>query len=82
MKEKYRRKIEGRDRKARKDLHLARVSLAKEYEGVLVVVRGKLEQKRKETAAEILLQETLIYGVFGILYICFLIGFQVFIESS
>ncbi|KAH0859114.1 hypothetical protein HID58_087375 [Brassica napus] len=39
MEEKYRREIEGRDRKARKDLHLARVSLAKEYEGVLVVVR-------------------------------------------
>ncbi|KAL0661812.1 hypothetical protein Bca4012_098649 [Brassica carinata] len=33
MKEKYRREIEVRDRKARKDLHLARVSLAKEYEG-------------------------------------------------
>ncbi|XP_013589193.1 PREDICTED: uncharacterized protein LOC106297512 [Brassica oleracea var. oleracea] len=33
MKEKYRREFEGRDRKARKDLHLARVSLAKEYEG-------------------------------------------------
>ncbi|KAH0879717.1 hypothetical protein HID58_067111 [Brassica napus] len=58
MEEKYRREIEGRDRKACKDLHLARVSLAKEYEGVLAVVRGKLEQKKKETAAEILLQET------------------------
>ncbi|KAF3504539.1 hypothetical protein F2Q69_00044776 [Brassica cretica] len=58
MEEKYRREIEGRDRKARKDLHLARVSLAKEYEGVLAVIRGKLEQKKKETAAEILLQET------------------------
>ncbi|KAF3500256.1 hypothetical protein F2Q69_00044774 [Brassica cretica] len=33
MEEKYRREIEGQDRKARKDLHLARVSLAKEYEG-------------------------------------------------
>ncbi|KAF3513825.1 hypothetical protein F2Q69_00005375 [Brassica cretica] len=33
MKEKYRREFEGRNRKARKDLHLARVSLAKEYEG-------------------------------------------------
>ncbi|KAF3583268.1 hypothetical protein F2Q69_00028393 [Brassica cretica] len=58
MKEKYRREIEGRDRKVRKDLHLARISLAKEYEGVLAVVKGKLEQKKKETAAEILLQET------------------------
>ncbi|KAL0753031.1 hypothetical protein Bca101_090699 [Brassica carinata] len=58
MKEKYRREIEGRDRNARKDLHLARVSLAKEYEGVLAVVKGKLEQKKKETAAEILLHET------------------------
>ncbi|KAF2611727.1 hypothetical protein F2Q70_00011135 [Brassica cretica] len=58
MKEKYRREIKGRDRNARKDLHLARVSLAKEYEGVLAVVKGKLEQKKKETAAEILLQET------------------------
>ncbi|KAH0859281.1 hypothetical protein HID58_087542 [Brassica napus] len=58
MEEKYRREIEGRDRKTRKDLHLARVSLAKEYEGVLAVIRGKLEQKKKETAEEILLQET------------------------
>ncbi|KAL0751900.1 hypothetical protein Bca101_033903 [Brassica carinata] len=58
MEKKYRQEIEGRDRKARKDLHLARVSLAKEYEGVLDVVRGKFEQKKKETAAEILLQET------------------------
>ncbi|KAF3513823.1 hypothetical protein F2Q69_00005377 [Brassica cretica] len=58
MKEKYRREIEGRDRNARKDLHLARVFLAKEYEGVLAVVKGKLEQKKKETAAEILLHET------------------------
>ena len=58
MEKKYRQEIDGRDRKARKDLHLARVSLAKEYEGVLDVVRGKFEQKKKETAAEILLQET------------------------
>ncbi|XP_013639487.1 PREDICTED: uncharacterized protein LOC106344715 [Brassica oleracea var. oleracea] len=58
MNEKYRREIEGQDRKARKDLHLVRVSLAKEFEGVLAVVKGKLEQKKKETAAEILLQET------------------------
>ena len=58
MKEKYRGEIEGRDRKARKDLHLARVSLAKEYEGVLAMVKGKLEKKKKETAAEILLQKT------------------------
>ncbi|KAF3590881.1 hypothetical protein DY000_02024750 [Brassica cretica] len=43
MKEKYRREIEGRDRKARKDLHLARVSLAKEYEGVLDVVKARIE---------------------------------------
>ena len=58
MKEKYRRETKGRDRKARKDLHLARVSLAKEYEGVLAMVKGKLEKKKKETAAEILLQKT------------------------
>ncbi|KAF2563853.1 hypothetical protein F2Q70_00017969 [Brassica cretica] len=58
LEEKYRREIEGWDRKARKDLHLARVSLAKEYEGGLAVVRNKFEQKKKETAAEILLQET------------------------
>ncbi|KAH0892804.1 LOW QUALITY PROTEIN: hypothetical protein HID58_055233 [Brassica napus] len=56
MKEKYRREIEGRNRKARKDLHLARVSLAKEYEGFWLWSR--LEKKKKETAAEILLQET------------------------
>ncbi|KAF3584652.1 hypothetical protein F2Q69_00029972 [Brassica cretica] len=30
----------------------------KEYEGVLAVVKGKLEQKKKETAAENFLQET------------------------
>ncbi|KAL0763107.1 hypothetical protein Bca101_079258 [Brassica carinata] len=57
MEEKYRREIEGRDKKACKDLHLARVSLVKEYEGVLAAVKGKFEQKNKETAAEILLQE-------------------------
>ena len=58
LEEKYRQEIEGWDRKARKDLHLARVSLAKEYEGGLAVVRNKFEQNKKETAAEILLQET------------------------
>ncbi|KAH0880583.1 hypothetical protein HID58_067977 [Brassica napus] len=58
MEEKYKQEIEGRDRKARKDLHLARVSLAEEYEGVLAAISGKFEQKKKETAAEILLQET------------------------
>ncbi|KAH0898494.1 hypothetical protein HID58_048062, partial [Brassica napus] len=58
MEEKYNREIEGRDRKARRDLHLARVSLVKEYEGVLAAIGDKFEQKEKETAAEILLQET------------------------
>ncbi|KAH0898827.1 hypothetical protein HID58_048395, partial [Brassica napus] len=57
MKEKHRREIEGRDRKARKDRHLARLSLARNYDGVLSVVKSKLEQKKKETAAEIRLQE-------------------------
>ena len=57
MKEKHRREIEGRDRRARKDRHLARLSLAQEYDGVLAVVKNKLEQKKKETAAEIRLQE-------------------------
>ncbi|KAF3610379.1 hypothetical protein DY000_02049524 [Brassica cretica] len=57
MKEKHRREIEGQDRKARKDLHLVRLSLAREYDGVLAVVKRKLEQKKKETAAEIRLQE-------------------------
>ena len=50
MKEKHRREIEGRDRKARKDRHLARLSLARNYDGVLSVVKSKLEQKKKETA--------------------------------
>ncbi|KAG2266897.1 hypothetical protein Bca4012_075625 [Brassica carinata] len=59
MKEKHRREIEGRDRQARKDRHLARLSLAREYDGVLAVVKKKLEQKKKETAAEIRLQERL-----------------------
>ncbi|XP_013630145.1 PREDICTED: uncharacterized protein LOC106335987 [Brassica oleracea var. oleracea] len=43
MKEKHRREIEGRDRQARKDRYLARLSLAREYDG--------------ETAAEIHFQE-------------------------
>ncbi|XP_048619866.1 uncharacterized protein LOC106354951 [Brassica napus] len=57
MKEKHRREIEGRDRQARKERHLACLSLAREYDGVLDVVKNKLEQKKKETAAEIRLQE-------------------------
>ncbi|KAH0862438.1 hypothetical protein HID58_079649 [Brassica napus] len=57
MKEKHRREIEGRDRRARKDHYLARLSLAQEYDGVLAVEKNKLEQKKKETAAEIRLQE-------------------------
>ncbi|KAF2550166.1 hypothetical protein F2Q68_00033576 [Brassica cretica] len=57
MKEKHRREIEGRDKQARKDCNLARLSLAREYDGVLAVVKNKLEQKKKETAAEIRLQE-------------------------
>ena len=57
MKEKHRREIEGRDRRARKDRHLAHLSLAQEYDVVLAVVKNKLEQKKKETAAEIRLQE-------------------------
>ncbi|KAF3526939.1 hypothetical protein F2Q69_00049194 [Brassica cretica] len=57
MKEKHRREIKGRDRRARKDRHHARLSLDQEYDGVLAVVKNKLEQKKKETAAEIRLQE-------------------------
>ncbi|KAF2544859.1 hypothetical protein F2Q70_00022080 [Brassica cretica] len=57
MKEKHWREIEGRDRQARKDRHLDRPSLAREYDGVLAVVKNKLKQKKKETAAEIRLQE-------------------------
>ncbi|WZZ77933.1 hypothetical protein YC2023_098505 [Brassica napus] len=53
MKEKHRREIEGRDRRARKDHYLSRLSLAQEYDGVLAVEKNKLEQKKKETAAEI-----------------------------
>ncbi|KAG2270347.1 hypothetical protein Bca52824_064902 [Brassica carinata] len=59
MKEKHWREIEGRDRQARKDRHLDRPSLAREYDGVLAVVKNKLKQKKKETAAEIRLQERL-----------------------
>ncbi|KAF2606564.1 hypothetical protein F2Q68_00044975 [Brassica cretica] len=33
------------------------LSLSQEYDGVLAVVKNKLEQKKKETAAEIRLQE-------------------------
>ena len=48
MKEKYRGEIEGRDRKARKDLHLARVSLAKEYEGFWLWSRVSWSRRRKK----------------------------------
>ncbi|KAF2556542.1 hypothetical protein F2Q68_00016136 [Brassica cretica] len=37
---------------------LAAAEAEKEYEGVLAVVKGKLEQKKKETTAENFLQET------------------------
>ncbi|KAL0706967.1 hypothetical protein Bca4012_073393 [Brassica carinata] len=44
MKEKHRREIEGQDRKARKDLHLTRLSLAREYDGIrLQEVRARME---------------------------------------
>ena len=51
------RTVRGCYRQARKDRHLARLSLSREYDGVLAVVKNKLEQKKKETAAEIRLQE-------------------------
>ncbi|KAF2588794.1 hypothetical protein F2Q70_00039226 [Brassica cretica] len=57
MKEKHMREIEGRDAAARRECHLAHRSLAREYDAVLAVVRDKLQKKKKETAAEIRLQE-------------------------
>ncbi|XP_048613261.1 uncharacterized protein LOC125587140 [Brassica napus] len=57
MKEKHRREIEGRDAAARKERNLARRSLTQEYDAVLAVVNDKLWKKKKETAAEIRLQE-------------------------
>ena len=57
VKKKHRREFESRDVAARKECHLARRSLAREYDSVLAVVRGKLQVKKKETAAEIRLQE-------------------------
>ncbi|KAF2547433.1 hypothetical protein F2Q70_00021155 [Brassica cretica] len=57
MKEKHRREIEGRDAAARKERNLARRSLTQEYDAVLAVVNDKLRKKKKETAAEIRLQE-------------------------
>ncbi|KAF3603741.1 hypothetical protein F2Q69_00036980 [Brassica cretica] len=57
MKEKHRREIEGRDAAVRKECDLARRSLAREYDAVLAVVKDKLQKKKKETAAEIRLQE-------------------------
>ncbi|KAF2576668.1 hypothetical protein F2Q70_00003156 [Brassica cretica] len=51
------RTVRGCYRRARKDRHLARLSLSREYDGVLAVVKNKLEQKKKETAEEIRLQE-------------------------
>ncbi|KAG2247382.1 hypothetical protein Bca52824_087010 [Brassica carinata] len=44
MKEKHRREIEGRDRQARKDRYLARLSLAREYDGIhFQEVRARIE---------------------------------------
>ncbi|KAF2564984.1 hypothetical protein F2Q70_00017234 [Brassica cretica] len=57
MKEKHRREIEGRDAAMHKECNLARRSLAREYDAVLAVVKDKLQKKKKETAAEIRLQE-------------------------
>ena len=57
MKEKHRREIEGRDAATRKECNLARLSLAREYDAVLAVVKDKLQKKKKETAVEIRLQE-------------------------
>ncbi|KAF3509704.1 hypothetical protein F2Q69_00006917 [Brassica cretica] len=51
VKEKHRREFESRDVAARKECHLARHSLARQYDSVLAVVRGKLQAKKKETAA-------------------------------
>ena len=48
MKEMYRREIEGRNRKARKDLHLARLSLAKEYEGGFWLYSGVSWSRRRK----------------------------------
>ncbi|KAF3493693.1 hypothetical protein DY000_02053883 [Brassica cretica] len=57
MKEKHRRKIEGREATALKERSLARRSLAREYDAVLAVVKEKLQKKKEETTAEIRLQE-------------------------
>ena len=57
MKEKHRRELEGCDAAARKECNLARRSLAREYDAVLALVKDKLQKKKKETAAEIRLQE-------------------------
>ena len=57
MKEKHRQEIEGRDAETRKECNLAPPSLAQEYDAVLTVVKDKLQKKKKETAAEIRLQE-------------------------
>ncbi|KAH0856851.1 hypothetical protein HID58_085112 [Brassica napus] len=57
MKEKHRREIEGCDATGRKECNLARLSLAREYDAVLAVVKDKLQKKKKKTAAEIRLQE-------------------------
>ena len=57
MKEKHRREIEDCNAAARKEHNLARRSLSREYDAVLAVVKDKLRKKKKETAAEIRLQE-------------------------
>ncbi|WZZ64492.1 hypothetical protein YC2023_075862 [Brassica napus] len=56
-KKKHMPEIEGRDAATRKECNLARRSLAQEYDAVLAVVKDKLQKKKKETAAEIRLQE-------------------------
>ncbi|KAH0939109.1 hypothetical protein HID58_006570 [Brassica napus] len=57
MKEKHRREIKVRDAETRKECDLAPPSLAREYDAVLTMVKDKLQKKKKETAAEICLQE-------------------------
>ncbi|KAG2277980.1 hypothetical protein Bca52824_060535 [Brassica carinata] len=63
MKEKHRREIEGCDATGRKECNLARLSLAREYDAVLAVVKDKLQKKKKKTAAEIRLQEEISLDV-------------------
>ena len=57
MREKRKRKINGREVAVRRACRLARRALIQEYDTILGLVKAKFLKKKGETAAEIRLQE-------------------------